>query len=247
MGLTAFGTSILLACAQSQPPSDRPAPAATASAPVAPWPSAPEGASGWRELQGWTFQRQAVAAANPLAAEAGAQMLREGGSAVDAAVAAQMVLGLVEPQSSGIGGGGLMLVWDGRQVQAWDGRETAPAAADERLFLRADGRPMTLAQAVPGGLSVGVPGVLKMLEAVHREHGRLPWARLFAPAITLAEQGFAVSPRLHSLLAQSQSQSARLDARALAFYFQPPPAPAASAAPVPAQPWPVGHVLRNPA
>ena len=115
-------------------------------------------------------------AANPLAAEAGHRMLRAGGSALDAAVAAQMVLTLVEPQSSGIGGGAFLLHHDGRAVEAYDGRETAPAAADERLFLGADGKPMTFDQAVVGGRSVGVPGAVRMLEQAHRKHGRLPWA-----------------------------------------------------------------------
>jgi gamma-glutamyltranspeptidase/glutathione hydrolase len=142
-----------------------------------------------------------VAAANPLAAEAGHRMLRAGGSAIDAAVAAQMVLTLVEPQSSGIGGGAFLLHWDGRAVQAWDGRETAPAAADERLFLQPDGQPCpSMLQAMVGGRAVGVPGVVRMLEAAHRMHGRLPWAQLMQPAIDLAERGFVLSPRLHTQL-----------------------------------------------
>jgi gamma-glutamyltranspeptidase/glutathione hydrolase len=180
---------------------------------------APEGASERQARQPVFFAQQAVAAANPLAAQAGLDMLRAGGTAVDAAIAVQMVLGLVEPQSSGLGGGAFLMVWDGHAVSAWDGRETAPAAADERQFLRPDGHPMTLAQAVPGGLSVGVPGVLKMLEAAHRQHGRLPWRQLFQPAIVLAEQGFAMSPRLHTLLAQTPTlaQSPGL----AALYFEP--------------------------
>jgi len=149
---------------------------------------------------GWHFAHQAVVAANPLAADAGAQMLRAGGTAIDAAVAAQMVLGLVEPQSSGIGGGAFLVFWDGHSVEAWDGRETAPAAADERLFLDAAGMPLAFDAALVGGRAVGVPGVLRMLESAHRAHGRLPWSRLFEPAIVLAEQGFAISPRLHLLL-----------------------------------------------
>ncbi len=149
---------------------------------------------------GWRFERQAIVAAHPLAAEAGARMLRAGGSALDAAIAAQMVLGLVEPQSSGIGGGAFLILWDGRDVEAWDGRETAPAAADERLFLDAAGQPLAFEAALVGGRAVGVPGVLRMLEAAHRGQGRLPWARLFEPAITLAEQGFEISPRLHQQL-----------------------------------------------
>jgi gamma-glutamyltranspeptidase/glutathione hydrolase len=126
-----------------------------------------------------------VVAGHPLAARAGLEMLREGGTAIDAAIAVQAVLTVVEPQASGIGGGAFLLHWDGRAVTAWDGRETAPAAANEDLFLR-DGRPMPFREAVVGGRSVGVPGVMRMLEAAHREHGALPWARLFVPAIRLA-------------------------------------------------------------
>ena len=137
----------------------------------------PEAASGWTPRAGWSGTRQMVAAANPLATEAGLLMLRAGGSAVDAAIAVQMVLTLVEPQISGIGGGALMLTWDGKRVQAWDGRETAPAGAREDQFLRADGRPMPLQEAVFGGRAVATPGVLRMLEQVHAQHGRLPWAR----------------------------------------------------------------------
>ena len=194
----------------------------------------PEGGSGYSAKPGWQAQRFAVAAANPLATEAGYQILQAGGTAVDAAVAVQMVLTLVEPQSSGIGGGAFLLHWDGRALQAWDGRETAPAAADERLFLGADGKPMTFRQAVVGGRAVGVPGTVKMLEAAHRAQGALPWAQLIAPAIRLAERGFAVSHRLHTLL--KDSPALRLDAQAAAYFFQPD-----------GQPHPVGHGLRNPA
>jgi gamma-glutamyltranspeptidase/glutathione hydrolase len=197
----------------------------------------PERPSGWVNKPGWTARRQMVAAANPLATEAGHQMLRAGGSALDAAIAAQMVLTLVEPQSSGIGGGALLMHFDGRRVpstQAWDGRETAPAAADERLFLGADGRAPAYAEAVFGGRAVATPGVVKMLEAAHRQHGALPWARLFEPAITLAEQGFAVSPRLHSLL--QPDRLLRRDPLARKHYYA-----------ADGNALPVGHVLRNPA
>ncbi|MFC7551858.1 gamma-glutamyltransferase [Pseudoroseomonas wenyumeiae] len=140
--------------------------------------------------------RQMVAAAHPLAAEAGLAMLRQGGTAVDAAIAAQVVLTLVEPQSSGIGGGALLMHWNAarRRVSAWDGRETAPAAATPGLFLKPDGTPMPFYEAVLSGRSVGVPGVMPMLAAAHAVEGRLPWADLFAPAIKLAEEGFAISP-----------------------------------------------------
>ena len=216
----------LAACATAPPPAAAPAPAAASFA--------AEGASRSQAKPGWTFRRQGVAAAHPLAAEAGLAILRAGGSAVDAAVAVQAVLTLVEPQSSGIGGGAFLLHWDGRKVQAWDGRETAPAAVDARAFLHADGTPVPAAEAVFGGRAVGVPGVLPMLEAAHRLHGRLPWANLFEPAIKLAEDGFLVGERLHTLL-QSNLQL-RQDAQARAYFYG-----------ADGQAHPVGHRLRNPA
>lgn len=197
-------------------------------------PPMPEGPSGYQAKPGWSASRHMVAAANPLATDAGFQVLNAGGNALDAAIAVQMVLTLVEPQSSGIGGGAFLLHWDGQALAAWDGRETAPAAADEKLFLQADGKPMPFAQAVVGGRSVGVPGVVRMLEAAHRVHGRLPWAQLFAPAIVLAEQGFALSPRLHTQL--KADAALRRDPLARAYFFD-----------AAGDPWPVGHRLRNPA
>jgi gamma-glutamyltranspeptidase/glutathione hydrolase len=193
----------------------------------------PESASGITPKPGWVTRRFAVAAANPLATEAGAQVLREGGSAVDAAIAVQMVLTLVEPQSSGIGGGAFLLHHDGQRLQAFDGRETAPAAADPQLFLNPQGQPLPFKDAVVGGRSVGTPGVLAVLALAHRQHGRLPWARLFEPAVALAEQGFAVSPRLHTLL--KAETALQQDPVAVAYFF------AANG-----QPHPVGHVLKNP-
>jgi gamma-glutamyltranspeptidase/glutathione hydrolase len=208
--------------------------AACAQPPAAPPPPPqPEAASGFNSKPGWSFERAAVAAANPLASNVGAQILREGGSAVDAAVAVQMVLTLVEPQSSGIGGGAFLLHWDGRRVQAFDGRETAPAAADERLFLDPSGRPLPFADAVASGRSVGVPGAVAMLALAHRQHGRLPWARLFDPAIALAEEGFPISPRLHSLLAAEQTLPA--DPVARTYFYR-----------ADGTPHPVGHRLKNP-
>lgn len=169
-------------------------------------PVAPESASGYRtDLQARHASRHMAAAANPLAAAAGREMLRRGGSAIDAAIAIQAVLTLVEPQSSGIGGGALIMLWDGKNVRTYDGRETAPAGATERLFLQADGTPMPFTRAQIGGRSVGTPGVLRALELAHKKHGRLPWAQLFEPAIKLAEQGFAISPRLHQLIASDSS------------------------------------------
>jgi gamma-glutamyltranspeptidase/glutathione hydrolase len=196
--------------------------------------SQPEGPSGWVDKSGWSATRYAVAAAHPLAADAGYQVLKAGGTAIDAAVAVQMVLTLVEPQSSGIGGGAFILHWDGARIDAFDGRETAPAAADERLFLRADGTPMPFGEAVVGGRSVGVPGTLRVLQAAHRRHGRLPWAQLFAPAIRLADEGFAVSPRLHAALAADRRL--RDTPNAAAFFYAPD-----------GQPWRAGHRLQNPA
>ncbi|MEM9010310.1 MAG: gamma-glutamyltransferase [Pseudomonadota bacterium] len=139
-----------------------------------------------------------VAAAHPMAAEAGRAVLAGGGSAADAAVAVQVMLTLVEPQSSGLGGGAFMLYWDASAgtLQTYDAREKAPAAADGDYFTGADGEPMAWPDAVPGGLSVGVPGVPLLLETVHQDHGRLPWAGLLEPTIQAADQGFEVTPRL---------------------------------------------------
>jgi gamma-glutamyltranspeptidase/glutathione hydrolase len=144
-----------------------------------------------------------IAAAHPLAAEAGLEILRDGGSAVDAAIAAELVLTLVEPQSSGVGGGAFMLHYDDETdaVAAYDGRETAPAGIDAEVFLRPDGTRRDFFDAVVGGQSVGVPGFLRMADLAHRAHGRLPWADLFAPAIRLAEEGFEITPRYHRLVA----------------------------------------------
>ena len=151
-------------------------------------------------------EHQIVAAAHPLAVEAGREILRQGGSAVDAAIAVQMVLTLVEPQSSGIGGGGFLLHYDAadHRLESFDGRETAPASATPKMFLGPDGEPLKFYDAVVGGLSVGVPGVIRMLELAHKEHGTLPWAQLFAPAIKLAEDGFPISPRFAESIAEDK-------------------------------------------
>jgi gamma-glutamyltranspeptidase/glutathione hydrolase len=162
---------------------------------------APESATGFAEKALVRADRAMIATANPLATEAGYDILQQGGSAVDAAIAAQMVLGLTEPQSSGIGGGALLLLYDGTRVVAFDGRETAPAAATSDRFLDTQGKPLALRDAVVGGRSVGVPGVLKMLDMAHKQYGKLPWATLFQPAMRLAEEGFPISRRLHLLLA----------------------------------------------
>ena len=151
----------------------------------------------WTACEAQVAQRYLVAAAHPLAAEAGAQVLKRGGSAVDAAVAVQMVLGLVEPESSGIGGGAFMLHWSQSQkkLRTYDGRETAPAAARPDRFLK-NGKPMPFMEAAVGGQSVGVPGVVRMLELVHRRHGRLPWHELFGDAIRIADEGFVPGRKL---------------------------------------------------
>ena len=180
---------------------------------------APEAATGRSEKQATRAASYMNAAANPLAAEAGAEIMAAGGSAVDAAIATALVLNLVEPQSAGIGGGGFMLVWDNarKTLRAFDGRETAPAGVDRRLFFDAAGRKKGFMEAVVGGASVGVPGMLRMFELVHADYGRLPWAALFQPAIRLAEAGFPVSPRLHALLDGDRQLRQMPQARAL-FY-----------------------------
>ncbi|KAB0331680.1 gamma-glutamyltransferase [Janthinobacterium sp. PLB04] len=194
---------------------------------------APEIATAYAEKSGWAAQKFMVAAANPLAADAGYQMLKKGGSAIDAAIATQLVLTLVEPQSSGIGGGAFLLYSTAKGVQAFDGRETAPASADEHLFQNADGSPVSRATGVVGGRSVGAPGVLRMLELAHKEHGKLPWATLFGPAIKLAHGGFPVSQRLNGLL--NWDQALKRDPVAAAYFYDKE-----------GKAWPVGHVLKNP-
>lgn len=179
-----------------------------------------------------------VSAANPHAVEAALGVLREGGSAVDAAIAAELVLGLVEPQSSGIGGGGFLLFYDGQSeaISGYDGRERAPAGASPTMFLDARGRPMDGLDARASGLSIGVPSLVAMLKLAHNEHGKLPWARLFEPAIQLADNGFEVSPRLARLIAYAGERGRlKADFAARAYFFDRAGAP-----------WPVGHVLRNP-
>ena len=222
--LSALAAAALLAgCASSSHFRYTPPPAA---------PITPEGGSGWTDKPGWATEKFAVAAANPLATDAGYQVLKAGGNAIDAAVAVQMVLSLVEPQSSGIGGGAFLLHSSGRELVAWDGRETAPAAATEKLFIGADGKPMPFYDGVVGGRSVGVPGTVRMLEQAHRAHGRLPWAQLIQPAIQLAEQGFQVSPRLATMLANEKHLIK--DPVAAKYFYD-----------AAGKPWPVGHVLKN--
>ncbi len=193
----------------------------------------PEGSSGYTDKPGWATTQFAVAAANPLATEAGYKVLKAGGNAIDAAIAVQMVLTLVEPQSSGVAGGAFLLLSTGNKVEAYDGREVAPAAATENLFIGKDGKPMPFIDGVVGGRSVGVPGAVRMLELAHKEHGKLPWAKLFEPAIDLADNGFKVSARLNTLL--SNEKYLANDPEARAYFFDKE-----------GKPWPVGHVLKNP-
>ena len=233
ISLLATTSLLLVACASNQPAQQAAPAAPVVATSTALGMQAPESASGYTDKPGWAAKKFMVAAANPLATDAGYQVLRAGGSAVDAAIAVQMVLGLVEPQSSGIAGGAFMMHFDGNTVKAFDGRETAPASANERLFQTAEGKAMSFHEGVVGGRSVGAPGVLRMLELAHKQYGRLPWASLFAPAISLAEQGFAVSPRLNTML--KTEQFLKKDPVAAAYFYDKD-----------GSPWPVGHVLKNP-
>ncbi len=151
--------------------------------------------------------QQMVAAANPLAAAAGKKILDAGGSAIDAVIAMQLILSLVEPQSSGIGGGGFVLAYDAKRgsVTSFDGRETAPASATADVFKTVNGQSMSMIDAYQGGRSVGVPGTIALMARSHKAQGRLPWKALFEPAIIAARDGFAVSPRMHSMIDNAQS------------------------------------------
>lgn len=198
-------------------------------------PAQPEAATGFAIRPAASAKHAMVVTANPHATDAALAVLRDGGSAADAAIAAALVLNVVEPQSSGLGGGGFLLHYsaaDGR-MSAWDGRETAPADVDASLFLDASGKPLGFHDAAVGGRAVGVPGLAKLLGEAHRQHGRMPWARLFAPAIALAEEGFPVSPRLHALI--SGDRFLAKDAQARALFYDAGGAPLA-----------VGARLRNP-
>lgn len=198
----------------------------------------PETTTAIIERDSVTAREIMVATANPLATEAGFAVLRAGGSAADAAVAIQMMLNLVEPQSSGIGGGAFLVYWDQAlgQLSSFDGRETAPMAAGPDYWLGPDGAPMKFLDAVAGGRSVGTPGTLAVMAMLHERHGRLPWADMFAPAIAEAEAGFAISQRLADAIAEAKG--ARLDdfPGAAAYFFHPDGSPRAE-----------GEVLKNPA
>ena len=177
-----------------------------------------------------------IATANPIASEAGREILRAGGSAVDAAIASQLVLTLVEPQSSGIGGGAFLMHFQKKtkKVEAYDGRETAPLAISAGVFQGPDGKRRAFSDISAGGAAVGIPGVIRMLALAHSDHGKLPWWRLFEPAIRLAEEGFAVSPRLNAMIKSAQDLKRFHAAR---NYFYTPSG----------EPLPVGYRLRNPA
>lgn len=200
----------------------------------------PEAATGISEIKQATASEYMAVTANPHATSAALAMLEQGGSAVDAAIAAQLVLGLVEPQSSGLGGGAFILTYGGdgdasekKALRFYDGRETAPASVDEDYFLEA-GQPRRFFDALIGGYSVGVPGLVRTLVLAHREQGKLPWEKLFEPALKLADDGFAVSPRLHQLLVKMPKVAVREPIKA--FFFD-----------ADGKPHPVGHLLKNPA
>jgi gamma-glutamyltranspeptidase/glutathione hydrolase len=176
-----------------------------------------------------------VSAADPRAAEAGAEILRQGGSATDAELATLLALTVVEPQSSGIGGGGFLVHSDVRgNVETFDGREVAPMAATPTWFY-VDGKPLPIEQAIPGGRSVGVPGNVRMMALAHARHGKLPWKALFAPAIRLASEGYILSPRGHRMLAGG-AETGALTAAGRAIYYQRDGTPK-----------PVGTRITNPA
>jgi gamma-glutamyltranspeptidase/glutathione hydrolase len=198
------------------------APALAATDPAAPAPS--------------MARHAMVAAANPLAAKAGLKVLKDGGSALDAAIAVQSVLGLVEPQSSGLGGGAFLVYYDAgtRTTTAYDGREVAPGGAAPDMFLGPDGKPLPFFNAVLSGRSTGVPGALAMLALAHAEHGRAPWRDLFVDAERLASDGFMVSPRLAGMIASRAPQASAPD---MAAYFSKPDGTRMKA----------GDVLKNPA
>ena len=176
-----------------------------------------------------------VAAADPLAVDAGLEMLRAGGSAIDAAIAIELTLGLVEPESSGVGGGGFLIHFTAKSevIDAYDGREWAPAGASADMFLE-DGKALPFELAQASGKSIGTPALIPMLKLAHEQHGKLPWATLFEPAIRLAANGFAVGPRLSKSLAD-HTAIFESDAQARAIYLD-----------ASGTPWPQGHVLKNP-
>jgi gamma-glutamyltranspeptidase/glutathione hydrolase len=233
-GLARLVAAVCLAASGgcSSPPTGPTGQAATAALRFMP----PEPPSGYTPKRLVHRQRDMVVAAHPLAVQAGVEVLARGGAAVDAAIAVQLVLNLVEPQSSGIGGGGFLLLHDGpaSRTLAYDGRETAPAAAGAGLFLRPGGEPLDYLDAADSGLSVGTPGLLRMLALAHRTHGRLPWATLFEPAIRWSDTGFPVSPRLAVSIAGAAPRIRAQGGPAASYFLMPDGSPR-----------PAGSRLRN--
>lgn len=197
----------------------------------------PEPATKNTEASSGSATTQMVAAANRHAAQAGLEILRSGGSAADAVVAVQTVLGLVEPQSSGLGGGAFLVYYDAESqvLTTFDGRETAPKAAKTSLFLDANGKPLKFFEAVIGGRSVGVPGTVRLMETVHQRFGKLEWNALFEDAGSLARDGFAVSPRLNALITADRARLSTQE-RSRSYFYDDAGAPLA-----------VGTILKNPA
>lgn len=198
--------------------------------------TAPEQATKTTTAKVVTAKSYMVAAANPVAATAGAEILAQGGSAIDAAVVVQTVLGLVEPQSSGLGGGAFLVYYDAtkKRLTTLDGRETAPQRATPKLFLDEKGQPLEFLDAVVGGRSVGTPGTVRLLQEAHNRYGKLDWASLFTPAEELADKGFAVSPRLAALIA-AEGDKLKTYEKTKAYFFD------AAGAPLKA-----GTTLKNP-
>src|SRR3954454_6047109 len=183
--------------------------------------SAPAPAPAPRTIARATASQPFVIAANPLAARAGLNVLKRGGSAVDAAIAVQAMLSLVEPQSSGVGGGAFMTYYDGRtgKISVYDGREVAPAQATSTMFVDAAGKPLPFNTAVLSGGATGVPGAVKMLGLAHDEHGKLPWRTLFGDAERAADEGFIVSPRLERMIHADYAENHAPDV--LAYFSKP--------------------------
>ncbi len=225
--MSAFRLAFLVSCVFALATPNTPA--------IGQYENFPEADSGLKEQKGGTANSFMVAAANPIAVKAGFDAIQAGGNALDAALVTQLVLNLVEPQSSGIGGGAFIVFWDNKEKElfVYDGRETAPATATEDRFLQADGNAMERLEAIVGGKSVGVPGLLRAMELSHGRHGRLPWRELFEPAITVARKGFAISPRLHRLL-EVDSELPNMDVAGEHYYQSD------------GSPKPVGRILKNP-
>ncbi|WMN87254.1 gamma-glutamyltransferase [Vibrio parahaemolyticus] len=187
---------------------------------------APEQSTGVEQKQLKKAKNYMVTAANPIATQAGADVIEQGGNAIDAMVAVQLMLGLVEPQSSGIGGGAFLVYWDNdkQNLTTFDGRETAPLAATPQLFLDDNGQPLQFYDAVVGGRSVGTPGTVKLLWDTHQKYGKLEWKKIIQPIIKLAEQGFSISPRLANLIEGDSERLSRFPATK-AYFFNPDGSP----------------------